>query len=502
MFELAAVGIARVEVKTGRILRINAGYEEITGYSQAELLKMTFQDLTHPEDRGKDWDRFRDAAERGTPYRAEKRYLRKDGSVAWVRLNVAFVPDPEGHFTTTVAICEDITEARRLSQMLFQSQKLESVGRLAGGIAHDFNNMLSVILGNAGLVLDELPPKSPIRGELEEIQEAARQSAELTQQLLGFARRQTIAPRLLDLNGTVASMLRMLSRLIGESVDLQWNPRDDLAPVRIDPAQLTQILTNLLVNARDAMGSGGGRVTVETEAAQFDEEYCRAIPGFQVGSYTVLAVSDNGPGMDEPTRERAFEPFFSTKEGGTGLGLATTYGIVRQNDGFMKLDSEPEGGTTVRVFLPAVEGATAEVVDPEESADVLGGWETILVVEDEPAILKAATRILERLGYTVIQASAPATALRLVEETQGELHLLLSDMVMPGMNGRVLAQEIERIRPGIAILFMSGYTADAVAHGGILDEGSHFLQKPFSLRDLAAAVRSALDEAPQAARRL
>jgi len=496
MFEMAALGIARVQVKTGRVLRINRGYETITGYTREELLGMTFSELTHPDDRGKDWDRFQEAARQGSPYRAEKRYVRKDGSVVWVRLNVAFIPDEEGRAATTVAICEDITETRRLSQLLLQAQRLESVGRFAGGIAHDFNNMLSVILGNSELVLEQLPPESPIRTELQEIQEAAQRSAELTQQLLGFSRQQTAAPRVLDLNGTVDSGLGMLQRLIGEDIDLRWNPGDGLAPVRIDPVQLNQILSNLLVNARDAIGPDGGKVTVETGMVRLDAEYCRANPGFQEGSYTTLVVSDDGSGMDEATLEKAFDPFFSTKDPsqGTGLGLATTYGIVRQNDGFIKLYSELGSGTTARVYLPAQEEASGETVVAEESGPPPGGSETILVVEDEPAILKASGRILKRLGYTVIQASTPGEALGLAQDHQGGLDLLLTDVIMPEMSGQALVEEVKRTHPGLAFLFMSGYTADAIAHRGVLEEGFHFLQKPFSVKELAEAVRGALDD--------
>jgi CheY-like chemotaxis protein len=332
---------------------------------------------------------------------------------------------------------------------------------------------------------------------VEEIQKAAHRSAELTRQLLAFARKQTIAPRLLDLNHTIEPMLKMLQRLIGEDIDLRWRPGDELEQVLMDPGQLDQILVNLCVNARDAIGTDVGKITIETGAVRLDEEYCADHPGFSPGRFVVLSVSDDGCGMDEETRSHIFEPFFTSKPmgKGTGLGLATVYGIVKQNDGFVNVYSEPGQGTTFRIFLPVpgVDGSSAPAAVPYTD-ETVRGQETVLLVEDEKAMLELSTRMLKRLGYGVVAASTPGEAIRMAREHEGDIHLLMTDVVMPEMNGRDLAVHLLNLFPDIQRLFISGYTADVIAHHGVLEDGVHFLQKPFTMADLASKLREALDE--------
>lgn len=383
-------------------------------------------------------------------------------------------------------------ERERLQAQLIQAQKMESVGRLAGGVAHDFNNMLSVIIGQCELALRGLESDHPLHAGLQNIRMAAERSADLTRQLLAFARRQTVAPKVLDINATVTGMLEMLRRLIGEDIDLVWQPGSNPGQVLIDPSQLDQILVNLFVNARDAIGDTG-KVTIETASVTIDERYCVDHVEAQLGTYVLLAVSDNGCGMDTVTLAHLFEPFFTTKEvgKGTGLGLATVYGIVKQNKGFINVYSEPGQGTTFKIYLPCHESGLEPI--REELADrAATGSETILVVEDEPMILEIATTMLESLGYTVLAASGPAEAIRLAREHGGAIQLLMTDVVMPEMNGRLLANHLRAQFPALRCLFMSGYTANVIAHHGVLDEGVHFIQKPFALHALAAKIREAL----------
>jgi PAS domain S-box-containing protein len=384
-------------------------------------------------------------------------------------------------------------EKLRLQNELAQARKMESIGQLAGGVAHDFNNMLSVILGNAETALEKSDAAAPLRAELEHIRDAARHSANLTRQLLAFARRQTAAPQVLDLNATVAGMLGMLRQIIGEDIDLVWRPALDAGRVFMDAVQVDQILTNLLVNARDATG-GDGKITIETRNATLDESYCAAHPGAVCGEYVVLAVSDNGCGMDKETQARLFEPFFTTKGmgQGTGLGLATVYGITQQNRGFVNVYSEPGRGTTLHIYLPRHAGALPLAAAEAPVAPAAGGHETILLVEDEPAILELAQRVLRKLGYNVLAAGTPQAALRLAEEEPRHIHLLITDVIMPAMNGKDLAERLQARHPHLKCLYMSGYTANVVARHGVLDGGLHFVQKPFSKEDLDAKVREAL----------
>jgi four helix bundle suffix protein len=418
-----------------------------------------------------------------------------DGRKKIILNYTAPVLDDQGKIQGAIVVNHDITEREHLHAQLQQAQKMESVGRLAGGVAHDFNNMLAVILGYTEIAMDQVDPAQPLFAALQEIRKAAERSADLTRQLLAFARKQTIAPRVLDLNETVDGMLKMLRRLIGEDIDLVWKPGRNLGPVRVDPSQVHQLLANLCVNARDAI-PGVGKVTIETDVAAFDEAWCATHTGVVPGEYVLLAFSDNGCGMDQETLGHLFEPFFTTKGvgKGTGLGLATVYGMVQQNNGFINVYSKPGQGTTFKVYLPRHATQTAPLSETAPGRSAERGDETILLVEDEPAILKMATMMLESLGYTVVGARTPGEAIRLAEAHAGGIHLLVTDVVMPERNGRDLAEHLLSLHANLKCLFMSGYTADVIALQGVLAAGVQFIQKPFSLKDLAAKVRQALGD--------
>lgn len=388
-------------------------------------------------------------------------------------------------------------EHERLRAQLAQAQKIESIGRLAGGVAHDFNNILSVILGYTDMALQQVGPEQPLRADLLEIRQAVERSTKLTRQLLAFARKQTIAPRVLDLNETVEEMLKMLRRLIGEDIDLAWLPGKGLQPVKIDPSQLDQVLANLCVNARDAIADVG-RITIETANVVLDNAHCIRHPDCVPGEYVMLALSDTGCGMDRETLANIFDPFFTTKDvgTGTGLGLSTVYGIVKQNNGCIEVASEPGQGTRFALYLPHHRCEAGLAPDRAISDQPAArGTETVLLVEDEPANLEMYSRMLVRLGYTVLPAATPEDCFRLAREHAGRIDLLLTDVVMPGMNGPDLAQRLLADTPDLQCLFMSGYTDKAFNHQGALEPGIHFIQKPFSLGELADKVRDVLDTA-------
>ncbi len=434
-------------------------------------------------------------------YRTEYRLRHKSGAWRWIlSLGSVVESDAEGRGVRMLGTHTDITDRRQaeteraqLQEQLVQAKKLESIGRLAGGVAHDFNNMIQSILGNVALALEEVGPDGACRHSLEEIQESARRSAELTRQLLGFARKQQIEPRVIDLNDTVSGMLKMLGRLIGEGIQLTWLPGRGVWPVKMDSSQVDQILANLCVNARDAM-SGSGRVTIETANARLDETVTALHQDGRPGDYVALVVSDTGRGMDEATKAHLFEPFFTTKEvgQGTGLGLATVFGIVKQNGGLISVDSEPERGTCFRVYFPRAEEVVVETPKPQ-AREASRGNETVLLVEDEEQVRKLGVRVLRKQGYEVLAASGPEEALQIAATHEGTIHLLLSDVVMPGMSGRQLWSALHGVRPDLKCLFMSGYTSDHIAHEGVLDAGLNFLQKPFTLEALARKVRETLD---------
>ncbi|MEJ2157254.1 MAG: response regulator [Desulfobacteraceae bacterium] len=418
----------------------------------------------------------------------------ESGTQRYFELKSYPIVDASDTVTSVIETVRDVTEKHKLQEQLVQSQKMESIGRLAGGVAHDFNNTLSIIIGYTELAMDQVDPIRPLFADLQEIRKAAERSAALTRQLLAFARKQTVVPRVLDLNKTVAGILKMLRPLIGEDIELDWRPGEGVWPVKMDPSQIDQILANLCVNARDAI-AGIGRITIETASLSCGPIDCAQLQEIVPGEYVLLTVSDNGAGMGPDVLSKIFEPFFTTKEigQGTGLGLATVYGIVKQNNGFIEACSEPGQGTTFKIYMPRHTATTTAAVQKSQPIDVPGGDETILVVEDERSILKMAKSMLEKLGYRVLAASNPGEALRMANAYEGEINLLIVDVIMPEMNGRDLADEVVELHPEAACLFMSGYSGDIIAHHGLLSESVHFIQKPFSRQDLAVKVREILD---------
>lgn len=435
------------------------------------------------------------------PY--EYHLIMKDGSLIPFEVTSGVLRSAEGTPGGLVHVCRDITlrqeneqEKKNLQERLSQAQKMESVGRLAGGVAHDFNNMLGVILGHTELVMEITDPEQPIHSHFREVRKAAERSANLTRQLLAFARKQTVSPMEIDINETVEGMINMLRRVIGEDIHLSWLPCVNPWKIKIDPSQVDQILANLCVNARDAI-TGVGKVTIELENIHVDEAFCADYPySISTGDYILLSVSDDGCGMSNEIQNKLFEPFFTTKEvgKGTGLGLSTVYGIVKQNKGFINVYSEPGHGTIFRIYLPRYIGKSEKSKIEQQQELASGGRETVLVAEDEPAILDLIKIMLDQQGYYVLAASTPGEAIQMAEEHNGELHLLITDVVMPEMNGRDLAKRILSLYPNIKRLFMSGYTDNMIAHHGILDDGVCFIQKPFSRKDLIAKVREVLDQ--------
>ncbi len=487
----------------GKLGICNRAFCDLTGYGADELREVNWIDaLTPPEWREIEANALAEMDTFSKPARYEKEYLRKDGTRVPVELLVHAVRRADHAIEYYYAFVTDISrrkkleaEREKLQAQLLQSQRMESVGRLAGGVAHDYNNMLSVILGHTELAMEELSPDHPVHADLTEIFAAANRSKDITRQLLAFARKQTIAPEVLDLNETVESMLKMLRRLIGEDIELLWRLKSGALPVKIDPSQLDQVLANLCVNARDAI-SDVGAISIETGAVTVDAAYCEEHAEFVPGDFVVLSVSDDGCGMDQETMDNLFEPFFTTKDvgQGTGLGMPTVYGIVRQNNGFINVYSEPGQGTNVRIYLPRHPGDVAGERKQAGIETPRGRGETLLVVEDEPSILKLTERILTDLGYRVITATNPLEALEMPETRAGGIDLLITDVVMPEMNGRDLSLEIKSIYPNIKCLYMSGYTADVIANRGVLDQGFNFIQKPFSNHDIGVKVRAVLDK--------
>ncbi len=442
----------------------------------------------HPEDRGIVTDAVDGARYDGQAYDIEFRVVRPDGSQRVVRER-----GEHGGAEIVRGTVQDVTERRQLEQQLRQSQKLEAIGRLAGGIAHDFNNILTAITGYAELVLDRVDPGDPLREDCEEIRAAAERAAGLTRQLLAFSRRQMLQPRLTDLGELVGRTVGMLGRLLGEDVEIETHADPALAPVLVDPTQLEQVLLNLAVNARDAMPAGG-RLTIEVAGARLDAGYALSHAEVEPGAYVLLTVSDTGVGMDEETKTRIFEPFFTTKETGTGLGLATVYGIVGQSGGHVFVYSEPGRGTTFKIYLPVARGEAA-ADDPEApEPSRLTGSETILLVEDDDALRRLACRLLRRSGYTVLEARDAREGERVSREYRAGIDLLVTDVVLPGETGRELAARLAAVRPGLRVLFISGYTENAIAHHGVLDPDVDLLEKPFSPEALLRRVRRSLDE--------
>ncbi len=417
----------------------------------------------------------------------------RKGTRRSVETHLVPLTDAQGHVSSIMAVARDVTARRKAEAAVLELKKLESIGRLAGGVAHDFNNMLSAILGFTELALYETPADSVVRERLLEIQKAANRSAELTRQLLAFARRETAQPRVVDFNAAVAGLLGMMHRLVGNQIELVWNPAPDLWGVKLDPSQLDQILTSLLVNARDAI-DGPGAITVATANITLDEAFCERHPEARPGDFVALTVEDTGCGMSPEMLDRVFEPFFSTKGDrvGTGLGLAAVYGSVRQNGGFILVDSAPGDGATFTIYMPR----TDEPMTPEgaDLVDTTDPSHVVLLVEDEPAVLTLTETVLRQHGYAVHAFPTPSAALAFVDAHPGPLDLLVTDVMMPGMTGRDLVREVHQRRPDVPALYMSGYPADVIARQGLLDAGVEFLQKPFSVGTLVGRASELLRE--------
>jgi PAS domain S-box-containing protein len=487
--DMAPIGIAQADSITRRLVRVNERMCAITGYSTEELLGRNLGDITHPEDRERDRALFEGLVRGDWPeYRTEKRYLRKDGGIAWVRINATMLRDAAGRPIRTLATVEDLSAQRATEEQLRVAQKMEAVGRLAGGVAHDFNNLLTVILSYTEFARDDLPPEAPLRADLLEVEQAARRAEALTRQLLAFGRRQPQRAEPLVVGELVQDVSKLLRRLIGEDIELVVSAGPEAAEIFADRGQMEQVLMNLAVNARDAMPDGG-RVTIRSAAVELDGALASQIGA---GPHVEISVSDTGHGMDAATREHIFEPFFTTKPvgKGTGLGLSTVYGIVKQSGGCVVVESAPGQGATFRAYLP--QRARERVSAPSLGASTAaGGNETLLLVEDEDALRRAACRILGSAGYEVLCAANAAEALTIAAERGAEIRLIITDVVMPGMNGKELADALRGRCPSAPVLFTSGYTDDAIARHGVL--GPHFLPKPYARPQLTTMVRQLLD---------
>jgi len=482
--------------REGRVTYFSRGAETMFGYRAEEMIGTSVVEL-YPGGLEEARSVKRRVEQDGLLRNYESAFLARDGRRVEISASISVLRDTSGAAVGTLGLLKDIAERRQLEEQLRQSQKMDAVGRLAGGIAHDFNNLLTVIAGRAQMILARLRPEEPIHRDATLVRTTADRAAALTQQLLAFSRKQVLQPQVLDLNAVMTAMEPMLSRLIGEDIELAVVPTKGLDRVKADPGQIEQVIVNLVVNSRDAMPQGG-RLTIETANVELDEAYARRHVAVPAGQYVMLAVSDNGVGMDESTCSRVFEPFFTTKEQGkgTGLGLATVYGIVKQSGGDIRLYSEVGAGTTFKIYLPRI----AELVAPADPAaspviPVPRGDETVLLVEDEPEVRDLAREILEGGGYTVLQACDAQEAVFLAERHSGAIHLLLTDVIMPRQSGRALVERLQPLRPEMQVLYMSGYTNEAIVRHGVLDPDTLFIQKPFSPAGLGHKVRAAIDGA-------
>ena len=478
----------------GNIDYVNRRFTEITGYGAAEAFgknpRFLKSGLTPIEVYRDLWDTIG----AGREWRGVVQNRRKNGELYWESATISPIRDAAGAVTHYVEISQDVTEQRLLEEQFRQAQKMEAVGRLAGGVAHDFNNLLSVITSCTELVIEDLGASDPRREDLEEVRKAAVQAATLTRQLLAFSRQQVLQPRVLDLNDVLGGAEKILRRLIGEDVALTTVLGSALGAVKADQGQIEQVIMNLVVNARDAMPDGG-RLTIATSAVHLDADYADDHPPVVPGDYVLLTISDTGVGMDATTQRRIFEPFFTTKEKGkgTGLGLATVYGIVKQSGGFIWVYSEPAHGATFKIYLPRVEPPAGGEPEPVATGESLRGTETILIAEDSDAVRKVSREVLERHGYSVLDAPNGKAALEVAVWHSAPIQLLLTDVIMPEMSGRELADRLTGLRPDVRVLYFSGYTDDAIVRHGVLEEGIAYLEKPFTPDQLARKVREVLD---------
>jgi PAS domain S-box-containing protein len=478
------------DVETLHFLEVNDAAMNHYGYAREEFLALRITDIRPLEDIPRlleDLATPRPSHQRSGPWR----HRRKDGTLITVQIMSHTLTFADRRAVLVVA--EDITERTQLEAQVLQMQKMESISRLAGGIAHDFNNLLTVIIGNTGMASEALAPNHPVLEDLQAIQAASQRAAGLTHQLLAFARKQILEPRVISLNDLIVEMDKLLRRLIREDIELVTLPASDLWQVKVDPGQIEQVLVNLVVNARDAM-LDGGQLTIETRNIVLDNTYVRSHVSIIPGSYVMLAVSDTGVGMSPQVQTRLFEPFFTTKEPGkgTGLGLATCYGIITQHGGNIWVYSEVGHGTTIKVYLPRAD-ESAETRTVADEAAYLLGTETVLLVEDEPAVRVLAARVLRNLGYVVLESTNGTEGLGVAQAHAGQIDLLLADVVMPEVGGKALSEQLTPQYSNMRVLFMSGYTDDAIVHHGQLDEGVAFLQKPFTPTALARKVRAVLD---------
>jgi PAS domain S-box-containing protein len=490
--EAVANGILILD-RQGLVEWVNPAYLELTGFDRQEVLGRKPRFLESDAQDLAFYQRLWATVFSGEVWRGELMNRHKNGTSRLFHAAISPLRDEEGRLTHCIGIMQDITEQRRIETELLQSQKMEAIGRLAGGVAHDFNNMLNVILINAEMALGaELLPPAVQRCILE-IKQAAERSADLTRQLLAFSRKQPAQPKRINLNQVVAENRKMLNRMIEGDIDLTLHPAPDLAFVFIDPSQVSQILTNLVINSRDAL-PGAGTISIETANVQVEEASALIYGGLTPGAYVQLTVSDTGCGMDPLTQKHIFEPFFTTKaEGkGTGLGLSMVYGIVKQNKGSVAVYSNLGLGTSFKIYLPAVE-VEETALETEREGALAGGHETLLVAEDEKPMLEVMRMVLEEKGYRVLAAAHPLDTVLLANQKEGPIHLLITDVVMPGMNGMELHRRLEATRPGLKVLYISGYTGDILAKRGLLHEETHFLQKPFRVKDLLQKVRDVLD---------
>jgi PAS domain S-box-containing protein len=499
LVESNIIGIATGDLD-GKVIDANDAFLALLGFTKEDVAagSMRWDALTPPEYREADRLAVEQLLSTGVAPLWEKQFIRKDGSRVPVLIGVATLTGMSGE-TEAVSFVVDITERKKLEQQLRQAQKVEAIGQLAGGIAHDFNNLLGIIIGYSEIFEERLGLGDPLRPKAEQIKKAGRRAASLTRQLLAFSRQQALEPKVLDLNAVIADTLKMLRRLIDENVELVAVPEPALGRVSADQGQIEQIIMNLTVNARDAMPHGG-KLTISTSNAEMDDAFVRRNPGAVPGSYVVLSVGDTGCGMDHETQAHIFEPFFTTKgEGkGTGLGLATVYGVVKQSGGYISVESEPGKGSTFRIYLPRIEEPVAATSCVDGGGEKAYGCETVLLVEDAHALRELARELLEAGGYTVLEAANGADAISLAEKHPGPIHLLLSDVVMPGMNGPELAGKIIGGRPDTKVLYMSGHTGDALPVRELLNSGAALLHKPFTGLSLATKVREVLGAAKPA----
>jgi PAS domain S-box-containing protein len=485
---IAVVGI------DGKRLYNSPSYEKILGYIPNEIEGTAGFDQIHPEDREKVRKAAAEARRTGIGQSVEYRMRHKNGNWLVLESMASTIVDKEGLVEKLIVVNRDITNRKQLEEQFRQVQKMEAVGRLSGGVAHDFNNLLGVIIGYGELVQEGLDAAQPLRSSVDEILKAGHRAASLTRQLLAFSRQQVLDPKVLDLNIVVKDMEKMLKRLIGEDVELRTELATGSTRIKADESQIEQVILNLAVNGRDAMPDGG-KLTLSTSNFYMDANFIRRYPfPVNVGDYILLKVSDNGSGMDARTKARVFEPFFTTKEKGkgTGLGLSTVYGIIKQSNGYIDVSSEPGVGTSFEIYLPKVDQAV-DIATSAAAIASLHGSETILLVEDDPSLRVLAVHMLESCGYKVLEANSGAAALEISSRRDPRIDLLLTDVVMPGMSGRVLAEQILSHSPGIVVLYMSGYTGQTVGAHGVLAEGSNFLQKPFTREALARKIREILD---------